>query len=57
MDVFHNAKVKLCASMLIFGSMGPLVRGIILPASVIALFRGVIGFAKTRVSFPAIKKI
>lgn len=65
MDVFHNAKVKLCASMLIFGSMGLLVRGIALPASVIALCRGVIGVlfllclcsaAKTRVSLPAIRK-
>ncbi len=65
MDMFHNAKVKLCASMLIFGSMGLLVRGIALPAGVIALCRGVIGVlfllclcsaAKTRVCFPSIRK-
>ena len=65
MGVFHNAKVTLCASMLIFGSIGLLVRGIALPASVIALCRGVIGAifllclcaaAKTRVCFPAIRK-
>lgn len=60
-----NAKIKLIASMLIFGSMGILVRNIGLPSSVVALFRGGIGvlfllgvcaFTKTPVSFQAMKR-
>lgn len=38
-----KAKIQMLAAMLIFGSIGVLVRGIGLPSSVIALTRGVIG--------------
>lgn len=60
-----NAKLKLIASMLIFGSMGLLVRNIVLPSGVIALVRGGVGvlfllgvcaFTKTPVSFQAMKR-
>ena len=59
-----SAKLKLIASMLIFGSMGIFIRNIPLPSGVIALVRGGIGalflllvcaFMKTQVSFNAIK--
>jgi EamA domain-containing membrane protein RarD len=41
----HNMKFKTytIAAMLIFGSIGLFVRGINLPSSEIALFRGIIG--------------
>ena len=60
-----SAKLKLLASMLIFGSMGIFIRNIPLPSGVIALARGGIGalflllvcaLAKTHVSFSAIKR-
>lgn len=38
-----NAKVRLVAGMLIFGSLGLFVRNIDLPSSMIALARGIIG--------------
>lgn len=59
-----SAKLKLIASMLIFGSMGIFIRNIPLPSGVIALMRGGIGMlflllvcavTKTHVSFKAIK--
>lgn len=45
MDVAKTAKLKICASMTIFGTIGLFVRNIPLPSSIIALFRGVIGVA------------
>ena len=38
-----NAKIKLIAAMLIFGSIGLFVKNIDLPSSMIALVRGIIG--------------
>ena len=38
-----KAKVNVIVAMLMFGSIGLFVRGIVLPSSVIALVRGVIG--------------
>ena len=37
-----KAKVNVIVAMLMFGSIGLFVRGIVLPSSVIALVRGVI---------------
>jgi drug/metabolite transporter (DMT)-like permease len=41
--MMKNAKIKLIAAMLIFGSIGLFVKNIDLPSSMIALVRGIIG--------------
>lgn len=45
MDKRSAAKLKLISSMLIWGSLGLFIRGIDLPSSVIANFRGLMGAA------------
>lgn len=59
-----NAKVRLVAGMLIFGSLGLFVRNIDLPSSMIALARGIIGsifllvasyITRQKISWKAIK--
>lgn len=59
-----NAKVRLVAAMLIFGSLGLFVRNIDLPSSMIALARGIIGsifllvasyITRQKISWKAIK--
>ena len=60
-----KAKLSMITAMLIFGSIGLLVRGIPLPSSQIALTRGIIGsvflftasiLLKNKLSLPAIRK-
>lgn len=60
-----KSKVSMITAMLIFGSIGLLVRGIPLPSSQIALTRGIIGsiflltaslLMKNKLSLPAIRK-
>lgn len=43
LESMKSAKIKLVASMLIFGSIGLFVRNIDMPSSIIALVRGIIG--------------